>query len=577
MKSPLSWPAPARLPRGISAAALFAVLASCTNNDDITPITYLCGNTTPEELAAAPRCGTSEEDIAAGDLPPEPYWPNWPPADPTDPACIVKATRMTPQEVNGLPTVLPEPEDPIEAMQVLDTSRIQAALDHCAGPGGMVKLAADGPFDAFLSGNLRIDSVILWIDAGVTLFQSRNPEVFQKTGNCGVIGFNDSGACVEFITVRGTRPGIIGDGTIDGQGGERMVGKTYSWWEASYALREINGSIGNPTLVNLVNQTMGFVMYRITLHNASKFHVKLSSFPPAGVDQGCPAPGTGFTVWGVTVLTPSRWFNSDGYQLTPSWARNTDGIDPGANNIAYCGVIACSTISTGDDQIAIKGGHWVEDLTIANMHFGTGHGMSIGSETYGVYTSPNGTVHRGVQNVRIRNLTIDADSRPVGHEAHGADFNGIRVKSDTSRGGLVDRISYTNVCMRDMVNAILISTAYNPLFAGDYLPEFKKLDFKNVRHVNCMALGQPIVTVEGFNSTLKAGPVTFDNVIIDAFGQHAVAAEYADVVLGPGDVNFVPSGTGVSVQNNIVPGSVPPRACSFPELPAPQEPPGWKR
>ena len=176
------------------------------------------------------------------------------------------------------------------------------------------------------------------------------------------------------------------------------------------------------------------MLYRITLHNSAKFHVKLTSSPLAGADSGvCDTSrrGKGFIVWGITLLTPSKWFNSAGYQLTPSWARNTDGIDPGTTDIAYCGVIACSTISTGDDQIAIKGGHWVENLTIAHMHFGTGHGMSIGSETYGSYTCAGGVLRTGAcRTSTIYDLTIDADSRAVGHEAHAADFNGIRIKSD---------------------------------------------------------------------------------------------------------------------------------------------------
>jgi polygalacturonase len=583
MQYPLSRRAAAGLSRTLSAVSLLAALASCTNNDDITPITYLCGEETPVSYPQVPEgalpCGHVQDSsgnvIPDPDIGPEPYVDEgigWPPPDPTDPACILRATRVTPPEGQ----VLDEPSGPIDT---LDTKRINDAILYCRNAGSMVKLtkSEDGVNDAFLSGNIRLDSVILWIDQGVTLFMSRNSDLFQKTGNCGVIGINDSGACIEFITVIGTRPGIIGDGIIDGQGGEPLVGKDYSWWQMSYALREINGSIGNPTMINNINRTMGFVLYRITLNNSAKFHVKLHSFPPAGVDQGCPAPGTGFKVWGVTVMTPSKWFNSAGYQLTPSWARNTDGIDPGANNIAYCGVIACSTISTGDDQIAIKGGHWVEDLVIAHNNFGTGHGMSIGSETYGVFTSPNGTVHRGVQNVRVKDLTIDADSRLVGHEAHGADFNGIRVKSDTSRGGLVADISYTDVCLRDMVNAILVSTAYNPLFAGDYVPEFKALTFRNVRHSTCKALAQPIVTLEGFNVTMPAGPITLDNVILDSFGDHAAAAEFADIVLGPGDVSFMPSGMGVNVTNNIVPGSVPPRQCTFPKLRGtPQPPPGWK-
>jgi len=571
MQQPQSWSALAkRLPRLVSAAPLLAALASCHSEPAIPEINYLCGNQPlPEEAPGAARCGANDPD-----LPPEPYGAgaNWPPPDPTDPACILKATRVTPPDGQ----VLDEPTGDIDT---LDTQRINDALVHCKN--GVIKLAADGDKNAFLSGNLRVDSVILWIDKGVTLFMTRNPDLMQKTGNCGVIGINDSGACTEFITVRGISPGIIGEGTIDGQGGEPLVGRPYSWWNMSYALREIDGSIGNPTMINTVNTTTGFLLYKITLHNSAKFHVKLTSFPNEGPDgpngPTCTSPGKGFIVWGVTVLTPSKWFNSRGEQLTPSWARNTDGIDPGANNIAYCGVIACSTISTGDDQIAIKGGHWVESLVIANMHFGTGHGMSIGSETYGIYTSPMpySVVHRGVQNVKVKNLTIDADSRAVGHEAHGADFNGIRVKSDTSRGGLVKNISYEGVCLRDMVNAILVSTAYNPLFAGDYVPEFKELTFRDIRHVTCMALNPPVVTLEGFNETLPAGPITLDNVVIENLGPLGVTSQFASVVMGPRDSNFHPGGSTVSVDNQVTTGSQP-RDCVFPVLPAPVEPAGWQ-
>ncbi len=72
--------------------------------------------------------------------------------------------------------------------------------------------------------------------------------------------------------------------------------------------------------------------------------------------------------------------------MSPHISRNTDGMDPGETNVATCGVMAYNTISTGDDHIALKGGHWVSGVLIAHNHFGTGHGMSIGSETYGGVT-----------------------------------------------------------------------------------------------------------------------------------------------------------------------------------------------
>ncbi|HMI84799.1 MAG TPA: glycosyl hydrolase family 28 protein [Polyangiaceae bacterium] len=518
----------------LAAAVSWLALTAC-NGPPLAEIAYVCG-TSP---APAEACGAGDPN-----LPPEPTLP-------TDVCQTLTAEKSTPDENN------------------LDTARIQAALSSCKGRA--VKLTSNGTNNVFVAAHLAVDSVILWIDGGTTLYASRNAELYQKTGSCGVPGINDSGACNDFITASGTSPGIVGDGVIDGQGGEPLVGHDYSWWQLSAALREIDGSIGNPTLINTASNTSGFLLYRITLYNSPKFHVKLTSVPP---DGSCSFPGEGYIVWGITILTPSRWMNSQGLLLTPHSARNTDGVDPGTTDIATCGVIACNTISTSDDQIAIKGGHWVSDLIIAHNHFGTGHGMSIGSETYGTYTSPDGVKHRGVEKVRVYDLTIDGDSRAVGEDSSAADSNGIRVKSDSSRGGLVDDIEYRDVCMRDMANAILVSTAYNPLFAGTMYPEFKSLRFENIRHVTCMNTQLPVVTLEGFNRTVRAGPITLNNVIIDNIAPHGVAAEFADVRLGPGRVNFVPTGTGVNLTNEIT-GDGPPMECKFPALPVPQRPPGW--
>ena len=587
----------ASLPRIVSAGWLLVLLGCNLDTGEIHAINYLCGDAPePDPSAPAPRCGEGDPR-----LPPEPTLPPDPPED-----CILKASRVEPPEGQ----VLEEPVDPAVAMMELDGVRINEALGRCA----VVKLVRDGDKNAFLSSNININggtadtgSKTLWIDEGVTLFQSRNPALFQQTGNCGALGVNDSSACLEFITVQGTRPAIVGRGTIDGQGGEPMVGKDYSWWQASYALRAINGSIGQPNMINLRKGTRGFVLYGLTLHNAAKFHVKLTSSPVEGQTAAvCPRDdlngdgwpdqpfGKGYIVWGITLLTPSKWFNSAGYQLTPSWARNSDGVDPGTTDIAYCGVIACSTISTGDDQIAIKGGHWVENLTIAHMKFGTGHGMSIGSETYGMHVSPDGVTHRGTQHVYVYDMTIDADSRAVGHEAHAHDFNGIRIKSDESRGGLVSDIKYEDVCMRDLVNSILVSTAYNPLFAGMSYPDLRNLSFKNVRGVTCKALTPGTVTIEGYNATLRPD-VSLDNVVFDNINPtQSVYSEFARFNLGPGPVNFFPSGRGVEIMtdardrtspinvfpdgNGIDVGAVPaiaPKECTFPKLPAPQHPPGW--
>jgi polygalacturonase len=430
----------------------------------------------------------------------------------------------------------------------------------CNGKGA-VRLTTSGSNSAFLSGHLVVNSTILWVDAGVTLYGSRDPAAYQKDGNCGLLGISDSSGCAPLLTVTGTSPGIVGDGTIDGQGGEPVLGHDYSWWDMSGALREVDGSAPTPSMIEVNNPTTSYLMYRITLHNSAKFHVKLSSNPPGGT---CTAPGAGFIVWGVTILTPSIWSNSQGLVMSPYIARNTDGIDPGEGNDATCGVLACNIISTGDDDIALKGGHHVNNIVIAHNHFGSGHGMSIGSETY-----------TGVSDVNVYDLTIDADSRWLGAPVSDTgDFNGIRVKSDESRGGPVSNITFSDVCVRDVTNTILINTAYNPLFAGVMYPQFGALTFHNFHSVTCLAQASPIVTLGGFNTTYPAGPITLDNVIVDGVGPQDVAAQFANITLGPGNVNFTPVGMDVNVTDSRS-GTSAPKACYFPPLPAPQPPPGW--
>jgi len=64
--------------------------------------------------------------------------------------------------------------------------------------------------------------------------------------------------------------GIVGDGVIDGQGGEPMMGGTASWWT------QTRGAWSEPGADPNVGATH-FTLYKITLHNSPKFHVKLNA------------------------------------------------------------------------------------------------------------------------------------------------------------------------------------------------------------------------------------------------------------------------------------------------------------
>ncbi|HZU84878.1 MAG TPA: glycosyl hydrolase family 28 protein [Polyangiaceae bacterium] len=427
------------------------------------------------------------------------------PAEPTIPAActVLTATRAV------APGTVPDETS-------LDTATIQAALDGCPS-GQAVELTSGGAGDAFVTGPLRIPSgVTLWIDAGTTLFASRAPSAYGAT--CGTSG----GSCTPVITVAGADQAIVGDGVIDGQGGEPLVGQTQSWWDTNAAT---NGAAAIPTLVRVSGATR-FTLYRITLHNAPKFHVALGA--------------KGFVVWGVTIKTPSSATNSQGTALTASKAHNTDGIDPG--EAASDGYILYSSISDGDDQIAIKGGTGVSNLTIAHDHFGAGHGMSIGSETSG-----------GVSGVRVYDLSIDGTVANMG----GGASNGIRIKSDPSSGGLVQNVVYCDVCVRGLVNPIILTPHYTSA-TGTLIPEYTGIAIRNFRSMAGSAT--PTVTLDGYDATHVLG-ITLDNVTVDGITPANVKAAYADVTIGPGAVNFSPTGTSVTLTNGAS-GAATPNDCT---------------
>jgi polygalacturonase len=391
----------------------------------------------------------------------------------------------------------------VAAESNFDTTAIQNALNACA-TGQAVKLVASGSNNAFITGPITVPKgVTLWVDAGATLYGTRDPNVY--------------GSASALITVKGDKSGIVGDGIIDGQGGEPMIGSTSSFWDQ-------NGNGGSsPSLIQVASAT-NFTMYRITLHNSPKFHVKLSA--------------AGFVVWGVTIKTPSKATNSAGTALTVSTAHNTDGIDPG--EAASDGYIVCSKISDGDDHIAIKGSSstGVTNLTIAHNHFIAGHGMSIGSEFTG-----------GVSGINVYDLSIDGSL--------GGYANGIRIKSDSSRGGLVNNVTYSDVCVRALQTPIIL-TPYYSTDTGSDIPQFT-----NIKIQNFHALSGPsnqMVTLDGYDAS-HLNSVTFDNVIIDGIKASQVEASYTTVTLGPGNVNFTPSGTGVTVTNSIS-GSSTPNPCT---------------
>jgi polygalacturonase len=419
------------------------------------------------------------------------------------PACAVLAAK--------LPARLAEADE-----NKPDTLRIQEALDRC-GAGHAVELKAAGDARAFLAGPLQLRTgVTLLVDGGAILFASRNPRDYDVSlGSCGVVNKAGRG-CKALITGdRVAHAGVMGDGLIDGRGPSTLTGgrtgEKVTWWDLAQEAKVRNLNQSCPRIL-VLSHADDFTLYRIRLKDSPNFHVAYNG-------------GNGFTAWGVIIDTPKA-------------GRNTDGIDPGNSTnvtITHC------FIRAGDDNVAIKAGTPgpTSHITISHNHFYYGHGISIGSETDG-----------GASAIRVTDLSID-----------GAD-NGIRIKSNSSRGGLVHDVVYEDVCIRDTANPIYMDSNYS--FRGEAtgkLPVFTDIVLRNVRIV-----GPGKITLDGFDAQHHLG-MLFDNVVLDNPNAVKISAEHGDFVLGPGPVNFLPAGEDVKVVNSAGTGS--PNACEGKFVPLP--------
>ena len=408
--------------------------------------------------------------------------------------------------------------------QKLDTERIQRAIDKC-GKGRAVELHVDETNNAFLSGPLELKpEVTLIVGLGVTLFASRDPALYAVTpGSCGIVSHTPGPrGCKPLISVdHASKTAIMGDGVIDGRGGEKMLGSQYSWWDLAEQARA-GGGQQVPRLI-VADYSDDFTLYRITLKNSPNFHVSYNH-------------GNGFTVWGVKIDTPHRVADSE-HPL----ARNTDGIDPGngSKNIT----ITDSYIRAGDDNVAIKGGPGgLTNMTVSHDHFYWGHGMSIGSETNG-----------GVSKIRVFDLSLD-----------GPD-NGIRIKSNGSRGGLTEDVVYDDVCIRNSPNPITLDTAYsaNGPLQGNSPPTMRDITLHNVR-----VSGGGKITFNGYDHDHRIA-ARLDDVQITDDAKYAYEVKHADLTLGPGPTNVqLPAGEDSTIKGTPAEGN--PASCADKFVPFPQ-------
>ena len=393
----------------------------------------------------------------------------------------------------------------------LDTARIQKALDGC-GAGKAVALSADDGHTAYLAGPLTLGAgVTLLVDRGVTLYGSRDPKIYEVTpGSCGVVNQEPRGCRPLIAATNAPGAAIMGEGTIDGRGGANLLGGSKTWWDLANDARA-GGRQQVPRLIE-IDKSDHFTIYQITLKNSANFHVVYSR-------------GDGFTVWGLKIDTPKN-------------ARNTDGVDPSASkNIT----VAYSFIRTGDDNIAIKGGSGpVTNMSVVHNHFYYGHGMSIGSET-----------NSGVNHILVEDLSLDGTE------------SGIRIKSNITRGGLVEDVTYRDICIRNSNHPIQLDTNYSyPGERKNSFPVFRGIVLESVRIAESKT-----ITLNGYDATHRVG-IQFNGVLLDHPEGYKFEINHADVTYGPGPVNFTVGGMDSTQSGRAGKGTLRPCTSKFIAFPS---------
>ncbi|HEU6448023.1 MAG TPA: glycosyl hydrolase family 28 protein [Verrucomicrobiae bacterium] len=281
---------------------------------------------------------------------------------------------------------------------------------------------------------------------------------------------------------------ISGPGAIDGQGAP--------WWK----ITSTNSSYNRPRMINF-SGCNHLLIQNITLSNSPMFHLSLNH--------------GNITVRDVTIWAPS---SSD--PVTPS--HNTDACDVNGTNI----LVEHCNISVGDDDFTCSGGTW--DVLLTNNVYGTGHGVSVGS-----YAD-------GVSNIFVINCSFT-----------GTD-NGIRLKSERGRGGVVQNLTYCNLTMTNVAWPLLIYSYYefglgtltgvNPTFAANVVatnytaytstdPLWKNITFSNITAVATPA-GRPPLMVWGLPEAL-ASNIVFRSVNITS------SSTLAPEVLNATDIQFI--------------------------------------
>mgnify|MGYP000897584446 CR=1 FL=1 len=367
--------------------------------------------------------------------------------------------------------------------EVKNTKAINAAIDACAAAGGGTVLCPEG---IWLTGAVHLKSnVNLHLARGAVLRFSDDPEDYLPVVFTRWAGFE----CYNYSPLIYARDceniAVTGPGTLDGNG--------RAWWP--WAERQ---------------EDTAKRMYREQILKGVPPEERVYGTVEAGLRPQFISPihCTGVLLEGFTIAVPGPFWTIDlvycdrvivrTLRVQTAGGPNTDGINLDSSRHA---LIEHCFLNTGDDCICMKSGMnedgWrvgkpTENVVIRYNRTAHGHGGAVfGSDTSG-----------DIRNVHVYRNIYD-----------GTDL-GIRLKSTRGRGGIVEKLWFEDIEMRNITGeAVQISTAYRAWMGTTEgkAPVFRDLSFRNI-HVEgakqaVRVEGLPEAPIQGLhleNVTVKA-------------------------------------------------------------------------
>lgn len=367
--------------------------------------------------------------------------------------------------------------------KTVNTKAIQAAIDKCASSGGGVLVIPKG---TFLSG-------AIFLKQGVNLLVEKDG-VLKGTTNIDdypLIQTRWEGTeelwTSAFINAEGvTNLEISGEGTIDGSGEEWVQNSPPRRRPPIPTADAPAGAAsaapppappaaprrGRPRLIGIQNSRHVRIA-DLNLHNQA--------------------------VWCLFILY-SEDVTAEGLHITAEHnIPSSDGIDIDSsrhvvvNNVYIDVDDDCISIKSGKDADGLRVNRPAEDILIENSHFAYGQGgVAMGSETSG-----------GIRNVEVRDSVFDSGN-----------WAPIRFKSQPSRGGVVENITYRDLKLNGTKQAFEFNLEWR--MVPPIAPPAKVLPVvRNVKIINVSGNVQSVGIMHGLAGSPIDG-VSFQNCKITA-------------------------------------------------------------